>query len=73
MRGIILTRSGNFYLTDTKPDYSKDGKCVSGELIHGGEVSVPLSNVEAVEFYDGYGDAFNRRYSELMDRKRDQK
>lgn len=69
MRGIILTRSGNFYITDTKPDYSKDGKSIFGELVLGGEVSVPLSNVEAVEFYDDHTAAFNRRYSELMERK----
>lgn len=69
MRGIILTRSGNFYLTDTKPDYSKDGKFVFGELAVGGEVSVPLSNVEAVEFYDNYESAYAVRYNELTKAK----
>lgn len=65
MRGIILTKTGNWYICDEKPDSSKDGKFVVGELATGGEVSVPIDNIEAVEWYGDWTETFRTRYDQL--------
>lgn len=65
-RGIILTKSGNFYITSDRPDKSQCGMFLVGDLATRGQVSVPINNIEAVEFYDEYEiETFRLRHTEL--------
>lgn len=66
MRGIILTRTGRYYITSDRPDKSQCGMFLVGDLATRGQVSVPIDNIEAVEFYDEYEiETFRARYNEL--------
>ena len=66
MRGIIITRTGNFYITDEKPERGEDREFILAKLATRGEVAVPISNIEAIEWYDDYEiETFRLRHTEL--------
>lgn len=52
MRGLILTRTGEHYITSTRPELDPGTGFVYADLATRGQVTVPRENVEAVEWYE---------------------
>lgn len=66
MRILVLLKSGAHYVADNMHDVQYGNPFVSFDLATGGEVSVPLGNIEAVEKYvDREIEVFRRRLAEV--------